>query len=158
MKNNTYWFHKFDVRKNRNHYQYSKYYGLRFIKDYFKTRNELLKNYNEKNIFLEKKIINIDKIKTLCRKFEIKKKLFKEKTTLREYSLEEYIDSSHKIISHLFFKKNYSILSTLLKMNDLIIYIYNKKKEKKKNLNKIKKIIFLENIIIKKIINEQKVK
>ena len=158
MKNNTYQFHKFDVRKNKNYYQYSKYYGLRFIKDYFKARNELLKNYNKKNLFLEKKLINTDRVKTLCRNFEINKKLFKEKTNPIEYSLEEYIDSSYKIISYLFFKKDYSILSTLLKMNDLIIYIYNKKKEKKKYLNKLKKIIFLENTIIKKVINEQKVK
>ncbi len=43
-------------------------------------------------------------------------------------------------------------------MNDLIIYIYNKKKEKKKYLNKLKKIIFLENTIIKRIINEQQAK
>jgi hypothetical protein len=158
MKNNTYLFHKTDLRKNRNHYQYSKYYGLRFIKDYFKARNELLKNYKKKNLFLEKKLIDADKIKTLCRNFEIKKKLYREKVNSREYSLEEYIDSSYQIISYLFLKKNYSILSTLLKMNDLIIYIYNKKKEKKKYLNKLKKIIFVENIIIQRIINEQQVK
>ena len=158
MKNNTYQFHKFDVRKNKNYYQYSKYYGLRFIKDYFKTRNEFLKNCNRKDNFLEKKLISTDSIKILCRKFEIKKKLFKERMNLREYSLDEYIDSSHKIISYLFFKKDYSILSTLLKINDLIIYIYNKKDKKKKYLNKLKKIIFLENTIIKKVINEQKVK
>lgn len=157
MNKNIYYYHKTDVRKSKNLYQYSKYYGLRFIIEYFKERNKLFKHSDKKKIFLKKNLNNIRIIKNTCRNFEIKKKLFKEKSNQKEYSLNDYMDSSYKIISYIFFKQDYSILSTLLKMNDLIIYIFNKKKEKK-YLDKLKTIIILENSIIKKIINEQKIK
>ena len=157
MKKNIYNYHKYDLRKNRNLYQYSKYFGQRFILDYFRVRNRLLKNYNLKNFFFKKKIINDAQIKALCRKFEIKKKLFKNKMNPKEFSINDYIKTSDTIIHYILTKKNYSILSSLLKMNDLILYIHYKNKNQK-NLEQIKKVIFLESFIIKKTINEQKIK
>ena len=43
-------------------------------------------------------------------------------------------------------------------MNDLIIYMYNKKNKNLKNNEQLKKIIFLESIIINKILYEKKIK
>ena len=157
MIKNTYQYHKVDLRKNRNLYQYSRYFGLRFIKDYFKARRELLKDYEEKNFSIKKKITNFSEIKTLCRKFEIKKKLFKNKNNTREYSIDDYIISSQKIIVYLFSEKNYSILSTLLKMNDLILYMYFKNNNEK-YLKRLKRIIHCECKIIKETIYEQKIR
>lgn len=157
MIKNTYQYHKVDLRKNRNLYQYSRYFGLRFIKDYFKARRELLKDYEEKNFSIKKKITNFSEIKTLCRKFEIKKKLFKNKNNTREYSIDDYIISSQKIIVYLFSEKNYSILSTLLKMNDLILYMYFKNNNEK-YLKRLKRIIHFECKIIKETIYEQKIR
>ena len=55
-------------------------------------------------------------------------------------------------------KLNYSILSTLLKINDLIIYLFTKKDNQEINLKDLKKAINLEILIIKKLVYEKNIK
>ena len=155
-----YSYHKKDLRKEKNIYQYSKYYGRKFLKEFFFSRNFLIKKFKPyKNTLKFSKDSNIkkNKIKNLCRRFELKKKLFKNKKNKSEFLLSDYINISNLIANYLLQNMNYSILSTFLKMNDLIIYMYNKKKNLKNN-EQLKKIIFLESIIINKILYEKKIK
>lgn len=156
-----YSYHKKDLRKEKNIYQYSKYYGRKFLKEFFFSRNFLIKKFKPyKNTLKFSKDSNIqkNKIKNLCRRFELKKKLFKNKKNKSEFLLSDYINISNLIANYLLQNMNYSILSTFLKMNDLIIYMYNKKKKNLKNNEQLKKIIFLESIIINKILYEKKIK
>ena len=156
-----YSYHKKDLRKEKNIYQYSKYYGRKFLKEFFFSRNYLIKKFKPyKNTLKFSKDSNIkkNKIKNLCRRFELKKKLFKNKKNKSEFLLSDYINISNLIANYLLQNMNYSILSTFLKMNDLIIYMYNKKKKNLKNNEQLKKIIFLESIIINKILYEKKIK
>ena len=55
-------------------------------------------------------------------------------------------------------KLNYSILSTLLKINDLIVYLFTKKDNQEINLKDLKKAINLEILIIKKLVYEKNIK
>ena len=156
-----YSYHKKDLRKEKNIYQYSKYYGRKFLKEFFFSRNFLIKEFKPyKNTLKFSKDSNIqkNKIKNLCRRFELKKKLFKNKKNKSEFLLSDYINISNLIANYLLQNTNYSILSTFLKMNDLIIYMYNKKNKNLKNNEQLKKIIFLESIIINKILYEKKIK
>lgn len=156
-----YSYHKKDLRKEKNIYQYSKYYGRKFLKEFFFSRNFLIKKFKPyKNTLKFSKDSNIqkNKIKNLCRRFELKKKLFKNKKNKSEFLLSDYINISNLIANYLLQNMNYSILSTFLKMNDLIIYMYNKKKKNLKNNEQLKKIIFLESIIINKILYEKKIR
>ena len=156
-----YSYHKKDLRKEKNIYQYSKYYGRKFLKEFFFSRNFLIKKFKPyKNTLKFSKDSNIqkNKIKNLCRRFELKKKLFKNKKNKSEFLLSDYINISNLIANYLLQNTNYSILSTFLKMNDLIIYMYNKKKKNLKNNEQLKKIIFLESVIINKILYEKKIK
>ena len=156
-----YSYHKKDLRKEKNIYQYSKYYGRKFLKEFFFSRNYLIKKFKPyKNTLKFSKDSNIqkNKIKNLCRRFELKKKLFKNKKNKNEFLLSDYINISNLIANYLLQNTNYSILSTFLKMNDLIIYMYNKKNKNLKNNEQLKKIIFLESIIINKILYEKKIK
>ena len=156
-----YSYHKKDLRKEKNIYQYSKYYGRKFLKEFFFSRNFLIKEFKPyKNTLKFSKDSNIqkNKIKNLCRRFELKKKLFKNKKNKSEFLLSDYINISNLIANYLLQNTNYSILSTFLKMNDLIIYMYNKKKKNLKNNEQLKKIIFLESVIINKILYEKKIK
>ena len=156
-----YSYHKKDLRKEKNIYQYSKYYGRKFLKEFFFSRNFLIKKFKPyKNTLKFSKDSNIqkNKIKNLCRRFELKKKLFKNKKNKSEFLLSDYINISNLIANYLLQNTNYSILSTFLKMNDLIIYMYNKKNKNLKNNEQLKKIIFLESIIINKILYEKKIK
>ena len=72
-----YSYHKKDLRKEKNIYQYSKYYGRKFLKEFFFSRNFLIKKFKPKKDTLKfSKGLNIhkNKIKILCRRFELKKK------------------------------------------------------------------------------------
>ena len=127
-----YSYHKKDLRKEKNIYQFSKYYGRKFLKDFFFSRSFLIKKfkpYKDTLKFSKDSYIQKNKIKNLCRRFELKRKLFKNKS---EFLLSDYINISNLIANYLLQNMNYSILSTFLKMNDLIIYMYNKKKKKSK--------------------------
>ena len=55
-------------------------------------------------------------------------------------------------------KLNYSILSSLLKINDLIVYLFTKKNNQEINLKDLKKAINLEILIIKKLVYEKNIK
>ncbi len=158
MKNNLYFYHNIDSRINKNLYQYSKYNGLKFINDFYQSRKKILNLKENSNYHLVKKKISLKKIKTLCRKYEINKKLFLDKKKRREYTLNHYINFSMAVSTCLTKKLNYSILSTLLKINDLIIYLFTKKDNQEINLKDLKKAINLEILIIKKLVYEKNIK
>jgi hypothetical protein len=158
MKSNSYFYHKIDSRKNKNLYQYSKYSDIKLINDFYKSRKEILNLKHNKNYHLIKDKFSFKKIKILCRKYEINKKLFFDKKEEREYTINHYINFSKAISIYLKKKLNYSILSTLLKINDLIVYLFTKKNDQEINFKDLKKAINLEILIIKKLVYEKKIK
>tara|TARA_A100000164_G_C21868623_1_gene753924 strand:- start:911 stop:1396 length:486 start_codon:yes stop_codon:yes gene_type:complete len=158
IKKKIYYYHRVDSRYNINLYQYSKYYGFKFIKDFFKSRKKILDLKKEKNQIFIKKKINFNEIKNLCRKYELNKKLFLDKEKKKEFKLNHYIHLSKIISMYLIRKQNYSILSTLLKLNDLIIYLFTNKKNKLVNFKDLKKAINLEILIINRLVYEKKIK
>ena len=157
MSRNMYIYDKFDIRIKRNIYQYSKYNKKKFINSYFLSRKKFLKKYKleNKNYFSN---INTKftkrKILFICRNFELKKELYLNNKK-KPFTLRNYIKISEVISEFLIRNFDYSILSTLLKINDLIAYLANKKKtviEKQ-----LSKIFYLEKYLIKKLINEKNI-
>ena len=156
MNKKKYIYDKCDIKKKKNLYQYSEFQGVKFLNIFFKSRKKLLKKLTKDQQYFEDKYkvkLNIKKIIKLCKLFEIKKKIFIDKNEQKEFNLSDYINFSHEIAIYLLNKIDYSILSTFLKINDLISFNYSKKKIY--NNKKIIKTLLIENLIINRIIDEK---
>ena len=152
MKKKIYIYDQFDPKKNRFLYQYSNFYGKKFLDHYFFSRKKFtskiskIKKNNKIKKLSKKKIFN------LCRDFEVKKRIYLEPNKKKQISLSEYVILSNQILNFLKKKMDYSILSTYLKINDFISFCYKKRKSKKIN-RKINKIFQDEIELTKKLIN-----
>tara|TARA_B100000767_G_scaffold275508_1_gene312861 strand:- start:2970 stop:3446 length:477 start_codon:yes stop_codon:yes gene_type:complete len=156
MNKKKYIYDKCDIKKNKNLYQYSEFQGVKFLNIFLKSRKKLLKKLTKDQQHFEDKYkvkLNIKKIVKLCKLFEIKKKIFIDKNEQKEFNLSDYINFSYEISIYLLNKIDYSILSTFLKINDLIAFNYSKKKIY--NNKKIIKTLLIENLIINRIIDEK---
>ena len=76
MKNNLYFYHNIDSRINKNLYQYSKYNGLKFINDFYKSRKKILNLKENSNYHLVKKKISLKKIKFYAENMKLIKNYF----------------------------------------------------------------------------------
>jgi len=151
-----YIYDQYDQAKNRSLYQYSPFHGKKFLNNFFSSRNKLLKKVSENKSNIEKNDeIKFSKKKIIryCKSFEIKKKIYFDKKQKNEFNLSDYVSLSYKISSYLLNKIDYSMLSTFLKINDLIAYNYRRKKIY--NNEKLFRTLVTENLIIKKIIDEK---
>ena len=156
MNKKKYIYDKCDIKKNKNLYQYSEFQGVKFLNIFLKSLKKLLKKLTKDQQHFEDKYkvkLSIKKIVKLCKLFEIKKKIFIDKNEQKEFNLSDYINFSYEIAIYLLNKIDYSILSTFLKINDLISFNYSKKKNY--NNKKIIKSLLIENLIISRIIDEK---
>ena len=153
MKKNIYKYNKFDPKKNRSLYQYSSFHGKKFFNYYYFSREKIIKNLPKIELSKNYKILSKKKILNLCREFEVKKRIYFDKSKKKEFSLSAYVIFSKQISIQLKKKMDFSIFSTYLKINDYISFCY-----KKKNIKTNKDIykIFQDEInLTKKIIYEK---
>jgi hypothetical protein len=151
-----YFYDQYDITKNRSLYQYSKFEGKKFLDNFFLSRKKFLKKiikFEVKFKIINEKKINKKLITTYCTSFEKKKKIYLDVTQKKEFSFSNYVSLSYKISNYLLKNVDYSMLSTFLKINDLIIYQYSKKKVY--NNNELFSALMAENLILKKLINEK---
>ena len=152
MKKNIYIYDQFDPKKNRFLYQYSNFYGKKFLASYFFSRRKFTKSIHATKKNDKYKKLNKKKISNLCRDFEVKKRIYLDENKKKQINLSEYVILSNQISNFLKKKIDYSILSTYLKINDYISFCYKKRKSKKIN-REMNKIFHDEIKLIKKLIN-----
>ena len=104
--------------------------------NYIELNNEIINNINFiLNDYIENKILEKQKINSLVKIFEVKKSFSKDLEKLSiENNLNKEIDEiCHLAFSYIIFEyfnlvKSYMYLSTLFKINDLLIYRFNNQK------------------------------
>ena len=154
MRKNIYIFDQFDPKKNRFLYQYSNFYGKKFLGYYFSSRRKFTSNISEIKKNDKYKKLSKKKIFNFCRDFEVKKRIYLGENKNKQISLSEYVTLSNQIFNFLKKKMDYSILSTYLKINDYISFCYKKRKSKKIN-REINKIFQDEIELTKKLIDDK---